>query len=468
MKTLIFKEGQPYLIEDLMSIFKLYDLENINILLSKLINVGILRTSKTYSDIETLLSETTIEENDVKREPFYFFKYVGAAQIKDSYTILVYPKYVDTEKINKEKKNNYSKFKLIMDVIERYDRKKIQNLSTVPDLINNEEDILGIKLSILKDFYENGLFHKEKEEIYLNGEGRILWHQTVNRSEAFILNNIPFYLDFYTNTFTVEQKNIVKFIQSIIITEICRDLDFILDILGMEKVNLVDYELEEIGSNELILDLLEKELNVEFVTKKQNTIKALIKYINKHVNAHDEGITIVGTSEFNLVWEDICSHVYGNNLNNTFGEIGINAPLPLKSNDVLKKFIEKPKWDILGLGEIVSSSTLKLDVLSINNKNINIYDAKYYNIQFEKNKVVGQPGISDITKQYLYELVFRDVIELNHLKVTNQFILPKDELDEDGKIVAYIKLNVFLKLGLQPIGVVLRDCETMYKRYLYM
>lgn len=468
MKPLIFKEGKPYIIEDLMKLFELVDIEKIQIIIDKLIKVGILRMSQSYENIETLLSDVVIDKNDDNKSSFYFFKYVGAVQIKDEYTILVYPKYIDIEKIELDTNMNYSKFKLIMEVIEKYDQKKLQNISTVPELTKNEQNILGIKLSILNDYYENGLYQSENEQVVLNGEGRILWHQTINRNNAYIVNKTPFYLDFYTKNFTINQKDIVTLIQSIIITEISRELDTILDILDMGKVNLIDTKLDEIGDSEFILSILEKEMNVQFVTKKQNTIKALIKYINQNTGLIEDGITLVGTSEFNLVWEEICKQIYGNNLNNTFLELGLNAPPSISLNDKVKSFIEKPKWDVLNYSELISGSTLKLDVLSINNKDINIYDAKYYNIQFEENKVFGKPGISDITKQYLYELVFREVIELNELKVTNQFIMPMDDLKEDNKIVAYIKLNIFLDLGLQPIGVVLRDCETMYKQYLYM
>ncbi|PTK02305.1 LlaJI family restriction endonuclease [Mammaliicoccus sciuri] len=468
MNPLLFREGKQYIIDDLMEIFDVYDRFDIKNIIESLTNVGILRMSQSYEDIELLLSDVVFDENIKNNSSFYFFKYVGAVQIKDKYTILVYPKYIDAEKMKLDSNSNYNKFKLIMDVIERYDRKKIQNMSTVPELEKNEENLLGISLSILKDFYENGLYQKENEQIVLNGEGRILWNQTVNRSEAYMVNNTPFYLDLYTKSYVTDQKDLVTLIQSIIITEISRNLDTILDILDMEKVNLIETTLDEIGNTEFILNILEKELNVQFVSKKQDIIKDLIKYITQNTDEFNEEITLVGTKEFNLIWEDICKQIYGNNLNNTFLETGLKAPASNDLNDELKSFIEKPKWDVLDYGEFISGSTLKLDVLSINNNNINIYDAKYYNIQFEGNKISGQPGISDITKQYLYELVFREVIELNNLKVTNQFIMPMDEFKEDNKIVAYIKLNIFLDLGLQPIGVVLRDCETMYKQYLFM
>lgn len=57
-----------------------------------------------------------------------------------------------------------------------------------------------------------------------------------------------------------------------------------------------------------------------------------------------------------------------------------------------------------------------------------IYDAKYYNINFHKNaseyKVIGQPGVADVTKQYLYQLAYDDFIAKQGYKyVQNMFFL---------------------------------------------
>ena len=57
-----------------------------------------------------------------------------------------------------------------------------------------------------------------------------------------------------------------------------------------------------------------------------------------------------------------------------------------------------------------------------------IYDAKYYNINFHKNsseyKVIGQPGVADVTKQYLYQLAYDDFIAKQGYKyVQNMFFV---------------------------------------------
>lgn len=467
MENLFFKEGKPYKIEDLMSSFKL-DYVKTRELIKNLLNSGVMRVSKSYSDLEILLSDISMDNSslDIEKDAFYFFKYVGAIQTTNDYCILIYPKYMSIASIKKDLTNNFDKFKQLMDVIDKYENKKLQNVAIARDIDDIDDELLGIKLSILKDYYEYGLYSKEREEIKLNGDGKVLWNQTINRSEAYIFNNVPFYLDVFTLENALEENDIVQLIQRAIITEISVDLDILLDILNFDKVHLSETSLEELGSIEMLLNILEIELNNQFVTVRQEAIKKMIAYLNNISNNSDGNITLVGTRAFNMIWEDVCSEVYGNDLDKTFEELNLLVPDPEILNETLKSFVEKPMWHVEHQTPFVCGSPLKLDVLSINSQNINIYDAKYYNISFHDKKVLGQPGINDITKQYLYELAFKKIINLNQLIVENQFIMPKDDFVEDGKVIAHVNLEMFNSLGLQPIGIVLRDCQTMFNQYL--
>lgn len=466
MKNLFFKEGKPYKIEELMDIFKL-DYKKTMELVKNLLSSGVMRISKNYSDLEDLMSDISLDNNqNLENEAYYFFKFVGAIQTTNDFFLLIYPKYMNLDSIQKDLSSNFDKFKQLMNVIDKYENKKLQKIAIASDIYTSDDEMLGVKLSILKDYYENGLYNKEQEEINLNGNGKVLWNQTVNRSDAHIIRNIPFYLDLYTLDNTLEENNIVQLIQKTILTELSVGLDFLLDILDFEKVHLSEIALEEIGTIEILLNILEIELNNQFITVRQDTIKKMIAYLNNIANNKNTNVTLVGSRAFNMVWEDVCSEVYGNNLDSTFEELNLLVPSPEISNKTLKAYVEKPKWKIDNWPPIISGSPLKLDVLSIHSQNMNIYDAKYYNISFYDNKVIGQPGINDITKQYLYELVFREIINLNQLNVKNQFIMPKDDFSDDGKIVAYVKLDMFDFLGLEPIGIVLRDCQTMFEHYL--
>lgn len=63
-----------------------------------------------------------------------------------------------------------------------------------------------------------------------------------------------------------------------------------------------------------------------------------------------------------------------------------------------------------------------------------IYDAKYYCIDYQfmetKQVLAEQPGVGDVTKQYLYQLAFDDfIVKQGYRYVQNMFFCP-DEIGD--------------------------------------
>ena len=111
--------------------------------------------------------------------------------------------------------------------------------------------------------------------------------------------------------------------------------------------------------------------------------------------------------------------------------------------------------------------TLIPDLITIKGNNFSIYDAKYYNIQLNEKGIKHQPGIEDITKQYLYELAYKKFITLNNLKmIENAFLFPTDEIEE--KEVGYATFDIFLGIDLKEIKVIFKPCSKMFEKYLSM
>ncbi len=128
---------------------------------------------------------------------------------------------------------------------------------------------------------------------------------------------------------------------------------------------------------------------------------------------------------FNLVWETVCADVFDNKLEASLLSLPLLAPLKIPSNmmnnnpKTLKDIIERPKW-VSKDGKTIFSDTLIPDLISIErNGNACVFvilDAKYYTMCLKNNKIEGQPGIGDITKQYLYQLAYKTFIELNEIQ----------------------------------------------------
>ena len=86
------------------------------------------------------------------------------------------------------------------------------------------------------------------------------------------------------------------------------------------------------------------------------------------------------------------------------------------------------------------------------------------------------PGVEDISKQYLYELVCRDLIKRNNLKIKeNAFIMPTDKkinpeetnFKKIGKEIGTAKFEIFPKsLELKDIKIVLTPATRMFEKYL--
>ena len=104
-------------------------------------------------------------------------------------------------------------------------------------------------------------------------------------------------------------------------------------------------------------------------------------------------------------------------------DLNLETDKSINKHSKLKEYIEKPKW-IGNKGNIIhSKSSLELDVLNIDKPYFNIYDAKYYNIRVgHKNQKYTRS--SDVTKQYLYQLVFDELITKNSL-IPNNFYSTK-------------------------------------------
>jgi restriction endonuclease, type II, llaJI len=82
--------------------------------------------------------------------------------------------------------------------------------------------------------------------------------------------------------------------------------------------------------------------------------------------------------------------------------------------------------------------------------------------------VKNQPGVGDITKQYLYELSYKYFAKENNLSFNkNAFLMPTE--DKEERIIGYAGMELFHELGdVKPndIEVILMPSEEMYRLYL--
>lgn len=477
MKIIYFKEDQVLTRRMLEEKFKGFQQSEILELLGKLKASKVLKVGIPKQNLEMLNSIE--DEFERGNEDNYHFTYVGILTIKNS-CLIIYPKYI--EDIESDCREGHAKLQLILNVIDKF--QILNNESFEAEVSSNA--LFSLMIDIVRDYCKKGIYLTNSSQEEINGEGLINWDKTLERSSAYIFANKPYYLELITERTMVNTKHIVTEIHEAILNQIMIKLDSLLSILSVEKVNVSGQQLLDIGDEQYLIYVLENELNRQFITSKQVTLKKLLNYIKSISSYNDNDIIhLYGSSNFNLVWEDICKRVYKNDLDKPLNTLGLVLAGKIGGKRVdyskckyLKSVVDKPKWARLSdQRSLKSNQTLILDILQVNHKKkcFQIYDAKYYQIVVKKKEgsneyyLSGQPGIGDITKQYLYQLAFNKLAKLNNYCFENTFIIPKDNFYADtgeGVEVAAVTIDMLSDLGLENIKVIARDCETIYKEYL--
>lgn len=469
MEVKVIQELKPY--SQMQLIEWLSQEETSKNIIESLILMNILK-KLTYNlakpELIDLLDVEEFEEIENSLNNMYVFNYVGMVMI-GKVCFFIYPKYI--KNIDEDIKNGYKKFKQILSVIRKYKGKEqVQIISGTEDI--TEFNLLSFTLDMLQDYYENGIYSNNKVVIEENGFGEILWEKTINEQNMYFSNNLPIYLEPYTVNNVVNQNDIFRRLHMSIITECCKNTKDIIEVLEISPVFLSDEYLDDFGSEEHLKYLLKQEITQQFNTRKQSLLYKMLYYIERDKsNKSSEKISFIGTNSFNLVWEDVCACVMGNCLNRTLYELDLKSYGDKKSSDMLIDLIPKPKWKHSESGkEHEAKKTLTPDLISVSNGKLSIYDAKYYNIQLNERGVRKQPGVGDVTKQYLYELAYRKLADVNKLKIErNAFLMPSDENEEEVIGLASMELfhiydsNNFFK----DIEVILIPCEKIFKKYLY-
>ena len=80
-------------------------------------------------------------------------------------------------------------------------------------------------------------------------------------------------------------------------------------------------------------------------------------------------------------------------------------------------------------------------------------------------KLDGQPGLESITKQYLYELAFREFIKDHEFKgVKNAFLFPNYEREIENK--GNVKLDILSNKKLEDIQLIMLPAGEINQLYI--
>lgn len=423
------------------------------------------------------LNETIDEyELQINEKEYYKFTFIGII-VLGNYCFIVYPKYWKSVSQGHNKKE---KFNTILNVIQKYNKNKNYNIGYAYG--ENKNNYITVAIKLLKEYILNGLYFNEQSVYEVNGEGEIMWDSTINDHTAYIYEDTLYYLDFVTQSKTINNEDLLRRLHAAIITDIYINLKNMLYYIDLDYNFNISYEkITDFGPPEYLIYIIERELSLQFISEKQEILKNMKNYIQNKYSNYDSNLQIYGTTVFNMIWEEVCSTVYKNNLNDELKSLELLFDKSEKTEtNKLKDIVEKPLWTINQI-DIFAKGTLKLDVLSVDKeyKTLRIFDAKYYLINYKKGRndtfeIYGQPGVNDIVKQYLYQLAYTDFATKNGYKFSNCFVFPMDDLIETdlpenlgkGQILGTVKMNMLSSLNLTDITLIGRDCQTIFNEYL--
>lgn len=472
------REQKPYFRKDLINLFNLDD-ENFSTFIMKLNYHRVLKVydKSTVQDASMDFNESDeIFDEDFSNDNYaYVFTYVGVLTI-DNIIIKCFPKYIS------KKEKPFEEMKEILNVIDKYNNSK-ENIINLYSGYDEEKEFnfLSICLYLLNNYYENGIYSNQQDIVETNGEGEILWDNTINETFAIIIEDIPHYTELQTQNNVDNESDYITRLHRFVITDCCKKLKEadLLDLFGVDDINLSDEEQEYFGDDDYILYKIRQELSVQFITWKQILLKTLAVYISNRRSFNEGlGLTMYGTSSFHTIWEEACAKVFDNKLQITLEEL--NLPVDLQEDYLSRRtcklidIIEYPIWISLdgGINEHKAQGTFKPDLISIYEAEegmcFGIFDAKYYNIVLEKDNLRNYPRLKDVTKQYLYQLAFNDFIDKHNFSfISNAFLMPTE--DENSLLIGEAKMGILEGLShpnLINISVVKLSARKIYDYYL--
>lgn len=467
------REQHRYTKNQIRSLFS-FDEMGVERFIKNLKSYGILKTvanNKDQLDMTDLLDEDVqiTDETAGNDDCLYVFTFVGVITCGNR-VIKVYPKYLISQS------NPTVEMTQIIKVLQRYSHSDEQ----IVNLFNGDGDnrsfnTLAVILYLLNDYFECGIYNNTEDIIEVNGEGDILWQRTIDDGFAIIEGNRPFYTEMFTRKTIDDDQDYFKRLHECVLTECSQQLREagLEELFEMETVDLSEETLSSFGDKEFVLDRILAELSIQFNTHRQMLLKTLYTYISqdRRMMEENQGLSMFGTTAFHRVWEVACAEVFNNKLDTPIGRLVKPLAAGYNPKDKLIDIIEHPKWQGSDMKKPKEpKDTLIPDTITISKCDgtdwFIIFDAKYYLLQLEDGKPLrGNPGIGDITKQYLYQLAYQRFIrEHNIAAVKTCFLMPTEgnEIVEKGTA----RMDMLSNLGLEDIQIRLLPAERVFSCYL--
>ncbi|TSD67628.1 LlaJI family restriction endonuclease [Inquilinus sp. KBS0705] len=319
------------------------------------------------------------------------FNYVGIAANARN-VICVLPKYMFRKTILEE--NLINEGRTLIKILKQYDINTSyfgNRMEFYDQSSSSETSEIAIADFLLKDYLSHGIWSYQNKYIAEDDSNEVLWEYTVERSQP-VISKYPYYFNVFSQGNETLSNTVISRIHKWGISYVASRYCEILDLeITFDEIESTD--IEELGDQEYLIEIINKELRITFNDRDITLLKSLKELLKIGTSTNVQDYTLYGKNKFEHVWEDAVSFNFRNEYREFAG------------------FISKPEWVDSDFGKITEKNTLRPDVIKwIKNDTrsvVLIIDAKYYLFDFNtiNQKAENNPGVGDLVKQYFYELV---------------------------------------------------------------
>lgn len=396
----------------------------------------------------------------------FVFRYLGLYDYVDSktgknLTFFFAPKFINQEDWIRDFPQKGRD--VVLQAIDRYNKEWTQISDQSEHVEKKHESILEIAVRFLRDYLERGLYVVSHRELELNGQGEIDWNSTIDTFQPVIKRGRPYYMNVLTEQSYSDEDHYITRLQKCLVTTWGQKLED-LGLSSVLRVNvplLSEEKIEHFGDESFQVSQIDRELNVQFVTRARETLKLMRELIqrsseNQALNYESLSFGLPGGEH---LWETACADVLDSELDHEMYACGFTQmPEGLKFSE----YVPSPFWfhhecpdsvdssgGVRGSEEAASRKlgwrldfirTCRTDGGAVDR--LVILDAKYYCVKWNGASISGQPGMADITKQIFYQMAFQGVI--GNDKIVNAFLFPEDDSLDGVKGVKLVE-SVSLK-----------------------
>ena len=330
---------------------------------------------------------------------------------------------------------------ILIQAIDRYSKEDdVKIVDQVEASEKKSKGILELAVRFLRDYLEKGLYIVQRHELELNGQGEIDWQTTIDEFQPFIKKGRPYYMDVKTEQAYSNEDHYITRLQKCLVTTWGKKLEE-LGLSSVLRVNvplLSEEKLDQLGDDDFKIAQINRELNVQFVTKSRETLalmKELIQRSAENKAANYESLSF-GMTGVHALWEKACAEVLGSELDEKICERGMHLPQGEEFKEkTFKDYMPCPIWSKPDEGDKCKAKGWQLDFIRTwsadGHKKLVILDAKYYSVFWPKSDEDGkrtikeQPGMADITKQMFYQMAFQELQKANPgVEIVNAFLFP--------------------------------------------